>query len=313
MAGARLQEQMGAMALIDEMRHRQMIVQEHLDLPRRRAEVARRIREYYRSQNIEVDDTLVEQGVRTYFDKRLSYEAPHAGKLSNLLARIYISRSSWKKPALAGVAALALLAGGSYVARQAQEREAATERAAQAARVAELDEIVARIRKAEEGFRAMGLPPSDMQQVDAMVAAANGAVRARDGAGARTSLDQLEATLAYATPPLAINVVDRAGVKTGVVRRYGAGGGSAWYLIAEATDPSGRVVPVAVTSTESGERKLASQFGVRVSQAVFERVRADKMEDGHVDDKLLGKKPAKALTVQYTRAFSEQPDLILEW
>ena len=313
MAGPRLQEQMGAMALIDEMRHRQMVVQEHLDMPRRREEVARRIREYYRSQNIEVDDELVAQGVRTYFDKRLSYEAPPAGKLSNLLARVYISRSSWKKPALAGVAALALLAGGGYVAQQAQEREAASERAAQAAMAAELDEIAARIRETEQDFRDMGLPPSDMQQVESMVAAADSAVRARDIAGARTSLEQLEATLAYAATPLAINVVDRTGAKTGVVRRYGGGGASAWYLIAEATDPSGRVVPLAVTSAESGEKKLASQFGVRVSQDVFDRVRADKMEDGHVDDKLLGKKPAKALTVQYTRAYSAQPDLILEW
>ena len=61
------------------------------------------------------------------------------------------------------------------------------------------------------------------------------------------------------------------------------------------------------------ERELANQFGVRVSQAIFERIRADKMEGGHVDDKLLGRKPANALTVQYTRAYSEQPDLILEW
>lgn len=313
MAEARLREQMGAMALIDEMRHRQMVVQEHLDLPRRREEVARRIREYYRSQNIQVADELVEQGVRTYFDKRLSYEAPRTGKLPDLLARVYVSRSSWKKPALAGVAALALLAGGAYVAQQAQEREAASERAAQAAMATELDGIAARIRKAEAGFRAMGLPPPDMQQVEAMVAAADEAVQARDNAKARASIEQLEATLAYAKTPLAVNVVDRAGAKTGVVRRYGPGGGSAWYLIAEATDPSGRAVPIAVTSAESGDRKLASQFGVRVSQAVFDRVRADKMEDGHVDDKLLGKKPANALTVQYTRAFSEQPDLILEW
>lgn len=313
MAEVRLREQMGAMALIDEMRHRQMVVQEHLDLPRRREEVARRIRDYYRSQNIEVEDELVEQGVRTYFDKRLSYEAPRTGKLSGLLARIYIARSSWKKPALAGVAALALLAGGSYVAQQAQEREAAAERAAQAATAAELDGIAAQIRKVGESFKEMGLPPSDMQQVEAMVAEANRAVSERDSARARTSLAQLEAMRAYAATPLAINVVDRSGTRTGVVRRYGASGGSAWYLIAEATDPSGRVVPVTVTSAESGERKTVSQFGVRVSQDVYESVRADKVKDGHVDDKLLGKKPANALTIKYSRTFSEQPDLILEW
>ncbi|WP_019140131.1 DUF6384 family protein [Noviherbaspirillum massiliense] len=313
MAEVRLREQMGAMALIDEMRHRQMVVQEHLDLPRRREEVARRIREYYRTQNITVDDELVEQGVRTYFDKRLSYEAPHTGKLSAFLSRIYITRASWKKPALAGVAVLALLAGGGYMAQQARENAAVAERAAQSAANAELDRIASQVRKTEESFRAMGLPQSDMQQVEAMVAQADEALRAHDSARARASLDTLESTLTYAATPLTINVVDRAGAKTGVVRRYGASGGTAWYLIAEATDPAGRVVPIPVTSAESGERKQASQFGVRVSQAVYDSVRADKMDDGHVNDKVLGKKPAKALTVQYSRAYSDQPDLILEW
>jgi hypothetical protein len=37
-------------------------VQEHLDLPRRRAEVAERIRGYYQRQGIACDDSLIEQG-----------------------------------------------------------------------------------------------------------------------------------------------------------------------------------------------------------------------------------------------------------
>ncbi len=310
MATAGLQEQMGAMALIDEMRHRQMVVQDHLDLPRRREEVARRILEYYRSRNIAVDDAMVEQGVRAYFDKRLSYEAPPAGKLSDLFVRTYISRASWLKPVLTGIAALALLAGGGYAVQQAQERQVQARLAAQAS---ELEQIGARIRQAEQGFQAMQLPPADTQQVQALVAAADNAVTGGDAAAARSALEQLEATLEFAKTPLSINVVDRPGAQTGVARRYGAGGGTAWYLIAEAVDPTGRVVPVAVTSAESGEKQLVSQFGVRVSQDVFERTRADKAEDGVVNEKTLGTKPANALSVRYTRAYSELPDLILEW
>lgn len=310
MAEAPLRDQMGAMALIDEMRHKQMIVQEHLDLPKRREEVVRRIREYYRSQNIEVSDELVEQGVRSYFEKRLTYEASPAGALSGLLARIYITRSSWKKPMTIGVAALTLLAGGSYIAQHARET-AATQAAARDAAV--FENIATQIREADEQFKSMNLAPAEQEQVAALVAAANTAVRERDTTRANESLAVLKSTLAYAETPLTFNVVDRAGVNSGVERNYSASGGKSWYLITEAIDPSGNVVPVTVTSAESGTKKQATLFGVRVSQDVYESVKADKMEDGHVDNRVLGKKPANSLTPQFTRAFSAQPDMILEW
>ncbi len=310
MAEVLLRDQMGAMALIDEMRHKQMIVQEHLDLPRRREEVARRIREYYQSQNIEVNDELVEQGVRSYFEKRLTYEAPSAGRLSSLLARIYITRSSWKKPAVVGVTALTLLAGGSYITQQARET-AAMQAAAREAAV--IDNIALQIREIDERFKSMGLTPAEQEQVAAKVAAANAAVRERDTARVKESLAVLKATLAYAETPLTFNVVDRAGVNSGVERNYSASGGKSWYLIAEAIDPSGKAFPVTVASAESGTINQATLFGVRVSREVYESVKADKMEDGHVDNRMLGKKPANSLTPQFTRAFSAQPEMILEW
>lgn len=310
MAEVLLRDQMGAMALIDEMRHQQIIVQEHLDMPRRREEVARRIREYYQSQNIAVNDELVEQGVRSYFEKRLTYEAPPAGRLAGLLARIYITRASWKKPAAVGVAALALLAGGNYMAQQARET-AATQAAAREAAV--VDRLAVQIREIDERFKAMGLTPAEQEQIAAMVAAANAAVQERDIARAEESLANLKATLSYAETPLTFNVVDRAGVKSGVERNYSASGGKSWYLITEAIDPSGKVFPMTVASAESGTVKQARLFGVRVSKDVYENVKADKREDGHVDNRTLGNKPANSLTPRFTRAFSAQPEMILEW
>jgi len=310
MAEVRLRDQMGAMALIDEMRHKQMIVQEHLDLPKRREEVARRIREYYRSQNIEVNDELVEKGVRSYFEKRLTYEAPPSSELSGLLARIYITRSSWKKPVAVGLAALTLLAGGSYIAQQARET-AAMQAAAQDAAV--IENLAAQIREIDERFKSMNLAPAEQEQVGAIVAKANAAVQERDITRAKESFAALKATLAYAETPLTFNVVDRAGVKSGVERSYSASGGKSWFLITEAIDPSGNSVPMTVMSVESGTIKQATLFGVRVSKDVYESVKADKMEDGHVDNRMLGEKPANSLTPQFTRAFSAQPDMILEW
>jgi len=310
MAEVSLRDQMGAMALIDEMRHKQMIVREHLDMPKRREEVARRIREYYQSQNIEVNDELVEQGVRAYFEKRLSYEASPASALSGLLARIYITRSSWKKPVVAGVAAIALVAGGSYVAQQTRENAAMQEAARNAA---VLDNLATQIHETDARFKSMGLTPAEQEQLAPLVAAANTAIQERDTERAKDSLAALKAMLTYAETPLTFNVVDRAGVKSGVERNYGPSGGKSWYLITEAVDPSGKAVPVTVTSAESGAKKQVTLFGVRVSKDVYESVKADKMEDGHVDNRMLGTKPANSLTPRFTRAFSARPDMILEW
>lgn len=313
MAAVSLREQMGAMALIDEMRHKQMIVQEHLDLPKRREEVARRIREYYESQNIAVDEALVEQGVRTYFEGRLVYEAPPAEGLTGTLARAYITRASWKKPVIAGIAVLALLGAGGYFVQQ--EREGAAVRRAQetARQVAAVDEIAAQVRATVAEFKAMGLSPAEMGQVAALQRMADLALQERDAGRAREALAAMRAALAYARTPLVFQVVDRVGVKSGVERNYRASGGKSWYLIAEAVDPAGQAVPVEVVSAETGERKQAALFGVRVSKEVYDSVRADKAADGRIDAKALGEKPANALAPRFARAYSEQPDMILDW
>ena len=77
-----LSEQMGAMALVDQLRLQQRQVQDHLDLPRRRDEVAGRIRTYYQSQGIACDDALIDRGVRAFFAERLVFQAPELSRQS---------------------------------------------------------------------------------------------------------------------------------------------------------------------------------------------------------------------------------------
>ncbi len=97
MSGVSLSEQMGAMALIDELRHNQTEIQKYLDLPKHRKAVAERIREFYKAQGVEVEDALVEQGVRKYFATRLTYEAPALRWWEQRLADGYLRRYHWLK------------------------------------------------------------------------------------------------------------------------------------------------------------------------------------------------------------------------
>lgn len=93
MSNGRLTDQMGAMALVDDLRHRRMEIEEHLDLPKREAEVAERIRAYYKSQGIDCDDDLVDEGVREFFRHRLVFEAPPMSLRARILGRFITSNA----------------------------------------------------------------------------------------------------------------------------------------------------------------------------------------------------------------------------
>ncbi|WP_110968150.1 DUF6384 family protein [Pseudomonas huaxiensis] len=93
MSNGRLSEQMGAMALVDDLRHRRMEIEEHLDLAKREAEVAERIRAYYKSQGIECDDELVNEGVREFFQHRLVFEAKPMNVRERFFGRLIISNA----------------------------------------------------------------------------------------------------------------------------------------------------------------------------------------------------------------------------
>lgn len=406
-----LSEQMGAMALIDEMRFSQAELQKQLDLPKHRLRVAEQIREFYRAKGIEVEDALVEEGVRNFFANRLTYQAPSApvGPLSRWLARAYITRGRWLVPAIGilGVGLWLVLMGPSFgeasiraaqnkvdetrelVASHAGQREQLEKQVAmlkadalvtnlpaarqvfeqtgpvlEAARGAEqitlpvqvtqqsykedakqanaalkslkkdsadmkaltaqLDALnaqtsairpwLAKLQDAQEQVRKMGLSKADAEQFQPLLAKVDQAVKGMDATAAEQGWQAVEQLRAIAATPLTLEVVSRTGEKSMVERNFDPTGGKSWYLLTEALDASGNVVPLPITSVETGERRYASIFGVRVNQATYQAVKNDKLADGLVDDRLMGKKAANSLSFAFVKGpVKSKPDYILEW
>ena len=90
-----------------------------------------------------------------------------------------------------------------------------------------------------------------------------------------------------------VSIVNKEGVKSGIDRYYTDEHGkrnSGWYLIVEATDKDGRVQPQKIKNVENSQTSVVELWGERVPQAIYERVKADKMADGIVDDKLFSVK-----------------------
>ena len=478
MSSVPLSEQLGAMAVVDQLRHQQMQVQEHLNLPQRRAEVAERIRTYYQAQGIAYDDALIEQGVRAFFARRLAFEAPEQTALQRLTTRLLLNRrklmrilqlivvallavqctrvvndtaktskvqdnvrtaeyrssdlsadlaqhqsrldalqqavAQQPEPAVtrllgplaerltqvqtllthrpwpqlidsdnrdsvqqdldtyerntqsaraqlrqadkglndvqaiidarsrlqavlhnpaftAGAKRFGVMAQQARLADQAignadpqgievVDREVG-ELESQLDRIQQVQPLIRRLDEIEQQLPALRLPPNDLRVVRAQAAQVDKAIDALQARQASGHLSTLDSLLVFARQALELRVVDRYGVKSGVERCYdqalcNQGGdslqGKSWYLVVEAVDAAGNPISVPVTSSETGESRWASYFGVRVSQAEYLKVKEDKLSDGHIDDLAMGSKPANMLSLKFNQRVAK-PDMILDW
>ncbi|MDD1014221.1 DUF6384 family protein [Pseudomonas rubra] len=479
MSSIPLSEQLGAMAFVDELRHQHMQVQEHLNLPKRRADVAARIRDYYQSHNIAFDEALIDQGVREFFARRLMFEAPPLSWKQKLLSKASMARGQlfklfltiiaallitqctrlvhdsgvtieidnsardlrlhdedlraeiqlkhekleqWQQKALArpdaavsrildevrqtlpplaqtfasdvpqfvdktnrdSVKALVekreaqikqirdamyptrsafatvegiyeqrdelarLMALPTYLKGLAQFpnlKELANSADQQLLQVKDnstltaasryvgqlrlqidetgdwLDKIALRDQLAQR-LKAMPLSAGDRTQLQLLLAQANTSLDAREATQTHYRLRHLEQMLDFAAAALTIQIVDRTGVKSGVERCYDPAGcnrgeatdkGKSWFVVVEATNPAGIRVEVPVTSAETGKLQWNGYFAVRVSQAEYLKVKEDKLDDGHVDDRMMGSKAANSLTLRFNQRTTSNPDMIMDW
>ena len=93
MSEIKLSEQLGAMAIIDELYQKQQLLLEHLDRDVLRDRLKENIRNYYQTKGQSIDDSLIEKGINLWFDKRLRFNAPKRNWFMHFLALCYIKRN----------------------------------------------------------------------------------------------------------------------------------------------------------------------------------------------------------------------------
>jgi hypothetical protein len=280
-----LDDVMIAMDVVDTLRHDKRIVERELNDERRRAELIDRLREIYRGQGMDVPDSILEEGVRALEEKRFAYTPPPR-TLEVRLAEIYVTRERWGRTLVRGVLAAAVAVGGWYllverprsVEQAAVERELRSELPTRAEALAGEIQRVARVPSVAEDARRVA---------DAVkTAAASGN---RDAA--RTGVRQLEQTAVELGRAFEVRIVNRSGEITGLWRvpRVNPAGRN-YYLVVEAIDRSGRVVPREILNEETGKRETVSKWAVRVPKAVFDQIQADKLDDGIIQRAVIGTK-----------------------
>lgn len=286
-----LEEMMVAMDVVDTLRHHQNLVDRELDADARRERMIARLRDIYRAQGIDVTDAMLEEGVRALEDDRFKYSPP-ANSLGTRMARLYVNRGVWLKPIILLLLVAALLALVYYFAAL---RPAALQHAELPQR---LDDTYAQIVAVSQDGEASGLAQT-------LLASGKAAIDSDKLAEAADISADMNALLTTLQQEYQLRVVSGPGERSGVWRVPDINSSARnYYLVVEAVTPRGDVLQLPITSEEDGKVDTVKRWAVRVDEDTFNDVKADKQDDGIIQQRVIGEKKRGQLHPQYSIATS---------
>ena len=281
-----LDDVMLAMDVVDTMRHQQFLVQRELNTEDRDLKMIERLRAVYASQGIEVPDHILEGGVTALKEDRFVYEPPNGG-FENRLARLYVTRGKWGEPLLAGLGVM-LIAWFAYVfcVSGPAEREHAA--------------LPGRLESQYEVLVEQAKGPAAVERAQSLMARGKSALGKGDTEGLQSVLAQMNDLQSEVGREYILRVVSRPGEKSGVWRIPDANpSGKNYYIIVEAVTADGNALELPVVNEEDGSTYRVNKWGLRVDKGIFERIAADKMDDGIIQQKRLGAKKPGYLKPEY--------------
>lgn len=295
---APLDELMLAMDVVDTLRHQELVLAREVTADERDAELLTRLREIYTGQGIEVTDTILSQGVSALREERFVYRAP-AATFGRSLALLYVTRGRWGKwvGGLAVLLAVAALSLQLFVFGPEQRAIAA---------------LPGDLQGAYQGVVISTQNESVLGDAGALLAVGEAAVADRDYDAARTAVGDLRTLANRLQQQYELRIVSRRGERSGITRIPDENSlAQNFYLIVEAVTPDGRALTLPITSEEDGRTRRVAKWGLRVDQATYERVRADKSDDGIIQNGVVGAKRRGELEPQYS--VSTTRGAITEW
>ena len=294
----KLDDIMIAMDVVDTIRHRDDLVRRELNEAGREAELIERLRDIYRQQGIEVPDSVLADGVKALKDSRFTY-VPPPKSWKRTAFEMWARRG--RVAAFAGVALAGLLStcGVHYY------NVTMPEQAARHQTQIELTETLPNsIRRAHADIVQAATTEAPKARAAQLMADGERAIRDKDKAGMEKVASDLTRMRGDLLTEYTLTIVSRAGETTGVWRRPPAGVQARnYYVIVEPITADGRKLKLPVHNEETGVTETVDKFGVRVPQATFDSVAADKRDDGIVQKNRFGVKRRGTLDVDYQMPF----------
>ena len=113
--------------------------------------------------------------------------------------------------------------------------------------------------------------------------------------------EELKALRARLDESYTLRIVSRPGEKSGVWRIPERNPDAQnYYIIVEAIGADGKVLTQEISSEEDGSTRRVDTWGVRVDKRVFNRIAADKQDDGIIQNNRFGEKRRGYLEDEYS-------------
>lgn len=302
---AKLDDLMLAMDVVDTLRHEETMVEKELGQDMRDEALKKRLRQIYESQGLTVTDRILEEGIKALKESRFAYSPPPPS-FGLTMAKIWVRRKVYG-PIIAIVLGLlvAFIGWQIYKAGEAS-------RAAEAAQVEISETLPAALANAAGAAREAATDPDAIARIDTLVATGETAQKAGDADAMRKAITDIDTLRADLIRTYELRIVSRPGEDTGVFRIPDVNEDAKnYYIIVEAVTPSGEVLSLPVINQEDGKPYTVSKWGVRVPEATYNAIRDDKIDDGIVQNNILGEKPRGTLKVTYLMPV--EPGAITEW
>ena len=239
-------------------------------------------------------DEVLKAGVNALDESRFVYKPP-APTFGTSLARLYVSRRKWG-PAVLAIALMLIIGLGGYFLAWRPYQQAQVE----AARV----ELTEGLPRQMDALYQTIFEETKVQQAvgDADAIRSRGKAAATEGnrAGAEQAIGSLTALRDRLRQEYTVRIVNREGQKTGFWTFPEINTAATnYYVVVEAVDPQGNALTLPVTNEENGQTENVSIWGVRVPEATYRAVEADKRDDGIVQRSTLGLKEFGFLDVDW--------------
>ena len=283
-----------AMDVVDTLRHRQDLATRELGTDAKERQLIDKLREIYHDQGIEVPDHILKEGVAALQESRFAYDPPAPG-LGTTLARLYVGRKRWGKPVGAALVAMVVLGVGYFGVWQPYQNGVA-----EAARVELAEGLPAQM----DALYQTIFEETKVQQavVQAEALRTRGKTLAAEGnrAGAEEAVADLTALRDQLRQEYTLRVVNRSDEKSGFWTFPEVNTAATnYYIVVEALDADGNALSLPILNEETGTTEVVSIWGVRVPEAVYEGVSADKLDDGIIQANEVGRKSDGFLDVEY--------------
>lgn len=292
---APLDDVMLAMDVVDTLRHEQTLIARELGASAREAQLIERLRRIYHDQGIEVPDHILAEGVKALAESRFTYTPP-PNSFATRLARLYVSRGRWGRPALVAAAALVLIVGGYFLVYRPYQ--AGVE---EAARIELAEGLPARMDDMYRNIFNETKVQSALEIAEPWVERGKAAAARGDREGALQAIAELEAIHGQLMAEYSIRIVNRPGESTGIWRFPESNTEATnYYLVVEALGLDGEPVTLPIENEETGEVEEVSSWAIRVPEVTYEAVRVDRQDDGIIQRDILGLKQYGFLDTDYT-------------